>query len=115
MTKAFDRLYWHDGNLTEVAFSVDARGRSNVQLLVLLYVDDQASHRVPYRISCQGVSRFQCSLDGDELKSNAFAGNISNAYLKANTLWVYFTDGMLEARAERFRITSASGAVPASP
>jgi hypothetical protein len=107
MTKAFERLYWHDGNLSDVAFSVDSKGGSNVQLQVLLYRDSEAPQRMPLRISCQGVSHFQCALDVAELKRNAFAGNISNAYLKANTLWVYFTDGVLEVRAQRFRILSA--------
>ncbi|CAN7392202.1 hypothetical protein [Acidovorax delafieldii] len=104
MSKSFDKLFWHDGNLTDVSFSVDAKGKSIVQLQALFYKDEQAPQRQPHQIRCEAVSRFQCTLDSDELKRNMFAGNISNGYLKGNTLWIYFTDGLLEVRALRFRL-----------
>ena len=74
------------------------------QLQALFYKDEQAPQRQPYQIRCEAVSRFQCTLDSDELKRNMFAGNISNGYLKGNTLWIYFTDGLLEVRALCFRL-----------
>jgi len=48
------------------------------------------------------VSIFQCTLDAGELRRNLFAGHIAQAYLKGDTLWVYFTDGLLQVRAQRF-------------
>ena len=104
MPKSFDNFFWHDGNLTDVSFCVDSKGESTVQLQALFFKDEQAPHRDKYLIKCEAVTRFYCTLDGEELKSNMFAGNISNGYLKGNTLWVYFTDGLLEVRAQRFRL-----------
>jgi len=104
MATVFDRLFWHDGNLIDVSFSVDSKGKSNVLLQALFYKDEQAPHRDRYQIKCEAVSRFNCTLDGEELKSNMFAGNISSGYLKEGALWMYFTDGLLEVRAKRFRL-----------
>jgi len=104
MAKAFDQLFWHDGNLLGVSFSIDSKGKSSVQMEALFYKDEQAPRRDKYQIKCEGVSRFSCTLDGEELKTNMFAGNISSGYLKEKTLWVYFTDGLLEVRATRFRL-----------
>jgi len=70
--------------------------------LSALFKDGETPQREAYQIHCEAVSRFNCSLDTSELKKNMFAGNISNAYLKENTLWVYFTDGLLEIHAKNF-------------
>lgn len=71
----------------------------------LFYKDEQALDKESYQIKCEGVSKFNCTLDAAaELKNNMFAGNISNAYLKENTQWVYFTDGLLEVHAKKFRL-----------
>ena len=107
MSKSFEKLFWHDGNLTDVSFSVDAKGKSAVQLQALLYKDEQDPQRQPCQIRCEAVSRFQCTLDGSELKDNMFAGNISSGYLKGNTLWIYFTDGLLQVQAQRFRLVKS--------
>jgi hypothetical protein len=95
-------LYWHDGNLTDLSFKVDAEGRSAVVLKALLYSDAQAPQRYSHEIRCEAVSIFQCTLDAGELRRNLFAGHIAQAYLKGDTLWVYFTDGLLQVRAQRF-------------
>jgi hypothetical protein len=105
MTKALDNFFWHDGNLIDVTFTIDKKGQSGVLVTALFYKDEQAPSRDTYKIKCEGVSRFNCTLDSEELKKNMFAGNISNGYLKENTLWVYFTDGLLEIHAKKFRLT----------
>lgn len=104
MPSTLNNLLWHDGNLTRIAFSIDRKGKSSVTLSVFLYLDENAPDRRPYQVECQGVSRFNCTLDTAELKDNMSAGNISNAYLKNTTLWLYFTDGMLEVHAKKFRL-----------
>jgi len=98
MTRALNKLFWHDGNLIDISFSIDPKGKSIVLLSALFYKDEQAPKREAYQIKCEGVSRFNCTLDASELKNNMFAGNISSAYLKESTLWVYFTDGLLEIK-----------------
>ena len=105
MTQALNKLSWHDGNLLGISFAIDAKGKSAVSLSALLYKDDQAPERDSYQIKCEGVSKFTCTLDAAEFKSNMSAGNIANAYLKENTLWVYFTDGLLEIHAKKFRLS----------
>lgn len=104
MSKAFDKIYWHDGNLADISFSIDKKGQSLLQMTALLYIDEQARARDRFQIECEAVSRFNCTLDAAELKGNMAAGNISNGYLKDDTLWVYFTDGLLEVNAKKFCI-----------
>jgi hypothetical protein len=107
MTKKLDDFFWHDGNLVDISFTIDKKGKSSVQLTGLFYKDDQAPSRATYHIKCGGVSRFNCTLDTEELKKNMFAGNISSGYLKENRLWLYFTDGLLEIHAKKFRLTKS--------
>jgi hypothetical protein len=105
MSKALSNLYWHDGNLIDISYGIDKNGKSSVQMTALFYKDEQAPSRDMYQIKCEGVLQFNSSLNTTELKSNMFAGNISSGYLKGKTLWVYFTDGLLEVHATRFRLT----------
>lgn len=107
MTQALNKLFWHDGRLLDIAFSIDAKGKSSVFLSALFYKDEQAPKRDAYQVKCEGVSRFTCTLDIAELKDNMGAGNISNAYLKEKTLWVYFADGLLEVHANKFRLAKS--------
>lgn len=109
--KAIEDLYWHDGTLTEMSFTIDAQGRSTVKITPLLYRDERATSRDLYEITCEGVLRFNGALDAGELRDNMFAGHISNGYLKGNTLWIYFTDGVLEVHAQRFDLAAVHGQV----
>lgn len=104
MSKAFDNLFWHDGNLIDMKFFIDEKGKSSLQISARFYKDENAPTREVYQIKCSGVSRFNSTLDAIELKSNAFAGNISNGYLKEKVLWMYFTDGLIEVHATRFQL-----------
>ena len=104
MSKALHNLFWHDGNLLDISFSIDNKGKSALRMTALFYKDEQAPRRDMYVIKCEGVLRFNSTLDTAELKKNMFAGNISNGYLKDNGLWVYFTDGILEVHAKRFSL-----------
>lgn len=104
MTKALHDFFWHDGNLIDISFLIDKQGKSVVQVTALFYKNEQAPSRDTYQIKCDGVSRFNCTLDTAELKNNMFAGNISSGYLKDNVLLVYFTDGLLEIHAKKIRL-----------
>jgi len=104
MSKALNNLFWHDGNLVDVLFSIDKKGKSALQITALFYKDEQAPSRDAYQIKCEGVSRFNSTLDANELKDNMFAGNIANGYLKGSTLWMYLSDGLIEVQAKRFRL-----------
>ena len=104
MTPTLDDLLWHDGNLIALALGLDKQGNATVTLEIDLYPDEQARSRQPWRIECQIVSRFHCTLDLAALKQNLGAGHIANGYLKDKTLWLYFSDGLLEISAKQFRL-----------
>jgi hypothetical protein len=104
MAKTIDKLLWHDGNVVSVSFLIDERGKATVHITALLHIDEKGGGRGSFRINCEGVSRFNTTLDVAELKDNVFAGNISNGYLKGNTLWIYVTDGLIEVHAKKFRV-----------
>ena len=104
MTPTLDDLLWHDGNLISLALGLDKQGNATVTLEIDLYPDEQARSRQPWRIECQIVSRFHCTLDLAALKQNLGAGHIANGYLKDKTLWLYFSDGLLEISAKQFRL-----------
>ncbi len=104
MSKALANIFWHDGDLSGIAFDIDEKGKSTLRISARLYGNEQAPTRDLFEIICEGVMRFGSTLDAIELKNNKFAGNISNGYLKDRTLWLYFTDGILEVHARRFRL-----------
>ena len=104
MTPTLDDLLWHDGNLISLALGLDKQGNATVTLEIDLYPDEQARSRQPWCIECQIVSRFHCTLDLAALKQNLGAGHIANGYLKDKTLWLYFSDGLLEISAKQFRL-----------
>lgn len=104
MSKALNKLFWHDGNLVDLSFSANGKAKSSLSITVLLYKDDQAPSRETYFVACNDVSKFCCTLDIAELRDNFGAGNISNAYLKNDILWVYFSDGLLEVSAKKYRV-----------
>ena len=104
MTPTLDDLLWHDGNLIALALGLDKQGNATVTLEIDLYPDEQTRSRQPWLIECQKVSRFHCTLDLVALKQNLGAGHIANGYLKDKTLWLYFSDGLLEISAKQFRL-----------
>ncbi len=106
MSKAFNKLNWHDGQLASVSFSIDAKGKSTATVFASFYTDSETRARSECLILCEGVTRFSTSVDAEELKNNLFAGTISNGYVKANTLWVYVTDGVIEIHAKKFRLSA---------
>ncbi len=105
MTIQIEQLYWHDGNLVELAFTLDSAGHSSVLLKLQLYPEGPATKRSDYQLRCSGISRYHCTLDVAELAINQRFGHIANGYLKQNTLWLYFTDGVLEICAEEFQLS----------
>jgi len=115
MTKALNNLFWHDGNLVDVSFAIDKKGKSFLKISALFYLNEDAPSRDAYQIKCESVSRFNCTLDTTELKNNMFAGNISNGYLKDGALWIYITDGLLEVHAKKFSLTKCISAVEMLP
>lgn len=106
MNTALNKLYWHDGNLSRIAFDIDKRGKASLSISAAFYENEQAPSREIYEIVCEGVLGFTSTLDSAELKDNMGAGNIANGYLKGDTLWVYFSDGVLKVSARRFRLVT---------
>ena len=104
MTPTLDDLLWHDGNLISLTLGLDKQGNATVALEIDLYPDEQARQRQRWLIECQKVSRFHCTLDLAALKQNLGAGHVANGYLKDKTLWLYFSDGLLEISAKQFRL-----------
>jgi len=105
MTHALDDFLWHDGLLRGVSMTVDAKGTSITIISGLFYRTEQAKERTAYAVTCEEVSRYTCTLSIKELKDNAFAGNVSNGYLKGKTLWLYLTDGLIEIHAKKFHLS----------
>ena len=105
MTPTLDDLLWHDGNLAALALGMDKKGNATVSLEIALYPDEQSKTRQRWLIECQKVSRFHCTLDLAALKQNMGAGHIANGYLKKKTLWLYFSDGLLEISAKQFQLS----------
>lgn len=105
MNHALEDFLWHDGLLGGVSLTIDAKGTSNAQITGLFYPTGEAKERTAYAVTCEKVSRYTCTLNLKELKDNAFAGNVSNGYLKDKTLWLYLTDGLIEIHAKKFRLT----------
>ncbi len=99
-----NKIYWHDGILVDVSFQIDEKGKSKLIVVANFYESEQSSKRSRYKLSCLDISKYNLSLDAVELKDNMFAGNISNGYLKNSTLWLYFTDGILEVSAKTFDV-----------
>ena len=104
MTPTLDDLLWHDGNLIALALGLDKQGNATATLEIALYPDEQARSHQPWLIECQSVSRFHCTLELAALKQNLGAGHIANGYLKDKTLWLYFSDGLLEISTKKFRL-----------
>ena len=99
-----NKIYWHDGNLIDTCYTISEEGKSKLVLNAYLYESSKASERTKYRLICSGIRRINFGIDAIELKNNAFAGNMSNGYLKKNTLWLYFSDGVLEVVAKKFNV-----------
>ena len=97
-----DDLHWHDGMVRSVTYELGESGSAVLILSVNLFNNENSQERKQIKIRCFGAGRVNLGLSTKQLKQNLFAGNISNAYLKKDTLWVYFTDGMLEVSAQRF-------------
>jgi hypothetical protein len=104
MSKKLNEFFWHDGNLANITYSINRRGRAKLIIEASFYKDNDAPKRETYKITCNNVSRHNITLDTKELAENMFAGNISNGYVKDNTLWLYFSDGLIQIAAERFSI-----------
>ena len=90
--------------MISLALGLDKQGNTTVTLEIDLYPDEQTRSRQPWLIECQKVSRFHCTLDLVALKQNLGAGHIANGYLRDKTLWLYFSDGLLEISAKQFRL-----------
>lgn len=105
MSYLIDDLYWHDGNLSDFSLALDAAANTSITLNLSLYSDGQARQRSPYRLRCERVKRFNCTLDLEELRKNLSFGHIANGYLKQGSLWLYFSDGLLEICAAKFELS----------
>ena len=71
MSKALNNLFWYDGNLADISFSINEKGKSFLQMTAFFYKDEHVPDRDKYQIRCEGVSRFNSSLDAVELKNNS--------------------------------------------
>lgn len=102
---SLDTMYWHDGNLIDVAFALDDTRDAAVVITVEVYPDEQASDRRTTRITCQGVTGFACSLDAAALNDHAGPGHIADGKRIGDTLRLVFADdGTLEVRARSMHV-----------
>lgn len=105
MSKVIGNINWHDGNLVGISMGISVKGKCTVKVMANVYPSEQSPERTAVQIHCTAVSRFTSTIDVAELQNNQWAGNISHGYLKDKVLWIYFTDGFIEVRAERFTLS----------
>lgn len=102
MSRSFNTLCWDEGNLQQISFTLDKQGEATLVMTLMLYTSDQNRRKAKHQVKCLNVTSFESTIDVQELKKNMFSGNISDGYLKGDTLWVYFTDGLLKVKAKKF-------------
>ena len=101
----FEDIEWHDGNLFEAKFETDYKDKSCFVIIAEFYEEPiNATTKERYVITCDGLFSITFNCDVEELFENKAAGNISNGYLKENTLRVYLCDGYLEVKAAKFSL-----------
>jgi len=100
-----ENICWHDGKIYETKFVADYDSKPCFIISAELYKEpDHTPSRDRYSITCENVKSFNFNCDVDELIDNESAGNISNGYMKDNVLRIYFCDGYLEVKANKFVI-----------
>lgn len=106
--KAFEKIYWHDGQILEFnVITPTKRKGSKIILSLELYADDQAAFRESYDILFDDVIRFTASVDNLSLKDNFAAGNISSAvgYESDTTIYrFYLIEGYIEIESKKVKI-----------
>ena len=51
MTKAIDKILWHDGNVVSISFLIDERGKATVQISSRFHIDEELPEGLPYRVA----------------------------------------------------------------
>jgi len=97
-----DNLLWHDGNLLDISYSMNTKGKAEITLIVDLYKNYDSPREQKVKITCKKIKTCDLNLDIYELKDNQSAGNIANGYLKNNCLWIYLSDGLVKIVADEF-------------
>lgn len=104
MTTTLTTTFWHDGQLHRMAFEMDAHGNALIELSLALYYNEHAPRRILVTVTCMRVSRFDTTLDVDELEENARAGNIADGRVQNGVLSLDLTGGRVEIEAKEFRV-----------
>lgn len=100
-----ENIEWHDGNILEAKFEIDYNEKSCFVISAEFYEEPiNTPNRDRYIIRCENLKSFNFNCDVEELFGNQSAGNISNGYLKDNVLRIYFCDGYLEIKANKFNV-----------
>ncbi len=104
--RSLESMHWHDGNLVDFAFAIDATGGAKVVLTTEVYASLEAADRNIVHVTCEGVTRFACTLDAQALKDHRSAGHIADGEFEGSDLRIYFVeDGLLEVSAKAFLVS----------
>jgi hypothetical protein len=109
--RSLESMHWHDGNLVDFAFTIDAAGGTKVVPTAEVYASPEAADRNIVHVTCEGVTRFACTLDVEALKDHRFAGHIADGEFEGNNLRIYLSrTGCSKCALEAF--SSASDHAP---
>jgi len=115
--KRLDSIYWHDGILDDISFSMGKR-KGDIELNVRVYDDPQVPSRKRLKINFSGVLSCHISCDISELLENLKFGNISNGYFKSSsndkrdkslTFYMYLCDGYFQIKSKKVKMTRVKG------
>lgn len=108
----WDSLYWHDGHIDDISFSIEETG-SNIELRLRLYDDFDAPKRNIFNFLFKNVVSWQSSCDTSKLFEYRYSGEIIDGYFKTCkqerkkdilTFRMYICDGFLEINSKDVEI-----------
>ena len=97
----FDCISWHDSVISSFAIDFD---NSSIFLKLNAYENIESNNKVNVFLNIYGVDFLSSHFDFNELNDNCKSGNISNAYIKNEKIYIYFVDGFLSIRFRKFEI-----------
>ncbi len=107
-----DSFYWHDGQLDDIAFSLEAE-RASIDLKLKVYANHGAAKRNVFKIRFNNVVSWQNSCDTSELFENRFAGEIIDGYFRfckkerkkgILTFRMHMCDGFIEINSKDIEV-----------
>ena len=103
-----DTIELHDALLKSTVIDYTAK---TVEIKLEFYVSADDANRRPLSIIFEGVESIAQISNLDQLKKNAFAGNVNywNPARNGETSYIYLADGCLAIKADKIRVKESMG------